>query len=85
MVLRQKKENGKLVIIIKDNGYGMSQEQLEKIISQENSSTKGYGLGNVDERLKLFGGDDCGLMISSELKMGTTVTLSIPLKHMNQE
>ncbi len=80
-----KKENGKLVIIIKDNGYGMSQEQLEKIISQENSSTKGYGLGNVDERLKLFGGDDCGLMISSELKMGTTVTLSIPLKHMNQE
>ena len=80
-----KKENGKLVIIIKDNGYGMSQEHLEKIISQENSSTKGYGLGNVDERLKLFGGDDCGLMISSELKIGTTVTLALPLKHMNQE
>lgn len=80
-----KEENGKLVIIIKDNGHGMSQEQLKSIINKDNSSTKGYGLGNVDERLKLFGGDDCGLMISSELNIGTTVTLSLPLKHMKQE
>ncbi len=80
-----KEENGKLVIIIKDNGHGMSQEQLEKIINQGNINTKGYGLGNVDERLKLFGGEDCGLMISSELEIGTTVTLSLPLKHMKQE
>jgi two-component system sensor histidine kinase YesM len=80
-----KEENGRLVIIIKDNGHGMSQEQLERIINKENSNTKGYGLANVDERLKLFGGDDCGLLISSELSIGTTVTLSLPLKHMKQE
>ena len=80
-----KEENCKLVIIIKDNGHGMSQEQLSNIMNQENSNTKGYGLGNVDERLKLFGGNDCGLMISSELNIGTTVTLSLPLKYMQQE
>ncbi len=85
LVINVKEEDDKLVITIKDNGQGMNQEQLEKIINQENSNTKGYGLGNVDERLKLFGGDDCGLMISSELNIGTTVTLSLPIKYMNQE
>ncbi len=77
-----KEENSKLVIIIKDNGHGMSQEQLDKIMNQQNNNTNGYGLANVDERLKLFGGDDCGLLISSELEVGTTVTLSLPLKYM---
>ncbi|OPX45101.1 sensor histidine kinase YehU [Ruminiclostridium hungatei] len=85
LVIAAKEENGKLVIIIKDNGHGMSREQIERILSQENSNTKGYGLGNVDERLKLFGGEDCGLVISSELNIGTTVTLSLPIKYMQQE
>ncbi|EPR10451.1 cache domain-containing sensor histidine kinase [Ruminiclostridium papyrosolvens] len=85
LVITAKKENGKLEIIIKDNGQGMSLEQLERLLNQENSNTKGYGLGNVDERLKLFGGDDCGLTVSSELNIGTTVTLSLPLRYMEQE
>ncbi len=85
LAITAKEENDKLVIIIKDNGNGMDQEQLKSILSQETSTTKGYGLGNVDERLKLFGGDDCGLAISSELNIGTTVTLSLPLKYKNKE
>ncbi len=85
LVITAKEQNGKLAIIIKDNGHGMGQEQIERILSQENSNTKGYGLGNVDERLKLFGGEDCGLGISSELNIGTTVTLSLPIKYMQQE
>ena len=85
LVITANAENDKLLIIIKDNGHGMDKEQLENILNQENSNTKGYGLGNVDERLKLFGGEDCGLVISSELNIGTTVTLSLPLKYMNQE
>lgn len=59
----------------------MTQEQVKSIISNiGNSRTEGYGLSNVDERLKLFGGDDCGLTISSELNKGTAVKLSLPLK-----
>lgn len=85
LAITANEENGKLVIIIKDNGNGMDQEQLKSILSQETSTTKGYGLGNVDERLKLFGGEDCGLAISSELNIGTTVTLSLPLKYKNNE
>ena len=76
-----KQKNGRLEITVKDNGIGMTQEQVKSIISNiGNSRTEGYGLSNVDERLKLFGGDDCGLTISSELNKGTAVKLSLPLK-----
>ena len=79
-------EDERLIITIKDNGNGMSQQQLDNILGQSNSSnTKGYGLGNVDERLKLFGGENCGLSISSEINVGTTVTISLPIKYMPQE
>ncbi len=84
LIIEAKEENDRLVITIKDNGQGMSQEELERVVNQENSPpTKGYGLGNVDERLKLFGGDECGLVIGSELGVGTTVTLSLPMKYMS--
>ncbi len=84
LVITAKEENNRLIIMIKDNGHGMSQEQIERILNQDNSNTKGYGLGNVDERLKLFGGEDSGLVISSELSIGTTVTLSLPIKFFQQ-
>ena len=86
LVIAAREENDRLLIIIKDNGNGMSQQQLDNILGQGNSSnTKGYGLGNVDERLKLFGGEDCGLSISSEINVGTTVTISLPIKYLPQE
>lgn len=40
----------------------------------------GYGLRNVEYRLKLFYGDSSNLHISSQLGLGTTVTLSWPIK-----
>ena len=86
LVIVAREDNGRLLIIIKDNGNGMSQQQLDNILGHGNSSnTKGYGLGNVDERLKLFGGEDCGLSISSVINVGTTVTISLPIKYLPQE
>ncbi|NLU32196.1 MAG: sensor histidine kinase [Clostridiaceae bacterium] len=76
-----RQKEGSLEIIVKDNGIGMTQEQLKTVVSNiYNGSTEGYGLSNVDERLKLFGGDNCGLSISSELNVGTAVKMSLPLK-----
>ena len=86
LTIAAREEEERLIIVIKDNGNGMSQQQLDNILGQSNSSnTKGYGLGNVDERLKLFGGEDCGLSISSEINVGTTVTISLPIKYMQHE
>ena len=86
LTIAAREQDERLIITIKDNGNGMSQQQLDNILGQSNSSnTKGYGLGNVDERLKLFGGENCGLSISSEINVGTTVTISLPIKYMPQE
>ncbi len=86
LTIAAREEEERLIIVIKDNGNGMSQQQLDNILEPSNSSnTKGYGLGNVDERLKLFGGEDCGLSISSEINVGTTVTISLPIKYMQHE
>lgn len=71
----------RLVITIEDNGMGMTQEQVKNVIHNLQANTEGYGLSNVDERLRLFGGEDCGLDISSELSVGTTIKISLPLKY----
>lgn len=67
-------------IIVRDDGVGMTQDQVKSIIDNLGRNTEGYGLSNVDERLKLFGGDNCGLCITSEPNKGTTVTLTLPIK-----
>lgn len=59
---------------IKDNGIGMSKEQIESILSGEgvnktntsNSGSNGIGLGNVIERLQIFTGREDVIEIYSE-------------------
>lgn len=75
-----RRKDGHMEIVVRDDGVGMTQEQVKSIIDNLGRNTEGYGLSNVDERLKLFGGDDCGLSITSEPNKGTTVTLTLPIK-----
>lgn len=76
------KEN-QILICIQDNGVGMSPEQLEHLKSSINQSdyksTANIGLYNTNQRLRLLYGDDYGLIISSTLNVGTTVTLRLPI------
>lgn len=71
--------NNILHIIVEDNGPGMEEELLEKVLKQE-GKTKGNGIGlsNIDARIKLLYGDEFGLTIQSKSGMGTKVCLSIP-------
>jgi two-component system sensor histidine kinase YesM len=67
-------------IIIEDNGPGMDMDYKEKILTgQIEAQGNGIGLKNIDGRLKLYYGDEYGLTIESELKMGTKVIVCIPL------
>lgn len=58
-----------------DNGCGMSQERLKEILVVKNN---GYGVINVNERIKLKFGKEYGLVIKSEKGGGTIVTITIP-------
>lgn len=63
-----------------DNGIGMTREQASKILTSE---SKGYGVRNVNERIKLYYGEDYPLIIKSEIGVGTEVIITIPKKSKN--
>lgn len=74
-------QENKIIYRISDNGYGIKPEVLKSILSQEPKSahSNGVGLKNVNERIKLCYGSEYGIDIESELDVGTTVIISIPL------
>lgn len=74
-------EDDKLLLMVKDTGLGMSEELAENILVTEHRKSKGSGVGikNVDERIKLCYGKEYGLKIESELEVGTTVKIYLPL------
>ena len=80
-------EENRLIIDIIDNGIGMDEQQLSKVINSiyyngeaSSSSNKGNGIGlkNVNERIKLFYGKDYGIYIYSQKVKGTKVRVIIP-------
>ncbi|QMV43157.1 cache domain-containing sensor histidine kinase [Cohnella cholangitidis] len=73
---------------VSDDGVGIPEETLLRMrermndprITQMETSGSGYGLANVQARLKLtYGTDDCGITIESERGIGTTVSLIYPI------
>lgn len=71
-------------ISVEDDGQGISKKQLEVLndgLSQGivDSST-GYGIYNVNERLKLYYGDAYGLTLESKISEWTKSTIVIPVQ-----
>lgn len=75
------KEKEDLYLSVEDNGLGMTEEKVNALLSGEiTHSTRGSGIGvkNVDERIKLYFGQDYGLRIESEPDEGTKMTAHLP-------
>ena len=69
-----------LLLIVQDNGRGMDPSK-EKSINDMflNPAMKfGFGLNNVNERIKLHFGKDYGIEVSSQINVGTEVKIRIP-------
>ena len=71
---------------VSDDGIGIKESDLPLILSSEKhksinkeSKGSGYGIRNINERLKLYYGDDYGLSFSSIYEKGTTVTIKLPI------
>ncbi len=77
------RENGRVLVRINDNGSGMKQETIDKIlqgkIEPSRVQASGMGIKNVRERLDLYFGDGYQMKIKSGLDQGTEVTIFIPL------
>lgn len=68
-----------IYIEVRDNGRGMSKEKIDRVFSGFNDKNKeGYGLSNVNERIRLYFGDDYGISICSTEDEFTIVTVRLP-------
>jgi len=70
-----KKKSNNIYLIVEDNGVGMEQDKIENILINQSN---GYGIRNVNERIKLYYGDNYNLKVESEINKGTKVTVKIP-------
>ena len=74
--------SGHLCFLIQDNGLGMTGEQVEGLFADQSHvpSKRGSGIGvrNVNERIKLYFGEDYGLRIWSEPDEGTKIFIDLP-------
>ncbi len=76
-------------ICVEDDGLGIDREKLEQLnegLSQcITDSNSGYGIYNVNERLKLYYGEAYGLTLESRQGEGTRAIIVIPAQEMGGE
>ncbi len=74
--------NGTQLVYIEltDNGIGMDKETAENFLTAQ---SKGYGARNVNERIRLYYGEQYHLEVRSTLGAGTTITIKFPAKPHN--
>ncbi|MCI1955049.1 MAG: sensor histidine kinase [Oscillospiraceae bacterium] len=78
------RRGNEVVFTVSDDGVGMTereQDELRKAVKRENgTSRRGFGLANVDERLRLHYGESYGLSFTSAPGKGTAFIVRIPLR-----
>jgi two-component system sensor histidine kinase YesM len=75
------------ILEVEDDGVGLTPYKLEKTRTELNrtldetaSQDVGFGLANVNQRIKLYYGKEYGLSMESQYQSGTRVTITIPLQ-----
>lgn len=68
----------RLLFEVEDDGCGIEPEKLEKLRHELENEQEGFGLKNVDLRIKLNYGKEYGVKIYSEYGKGTKVRVEIP-------
>ncbi|MBC8079107.1 MAG: sensor histidine kinase [Gorillibacterium sp.] len=77
LAVRLEKEEDHLVITVEDDGIGIPEELLKELSFDEDHSL-GYGIRNVNERIKLQYGERYGVRLFRIKEGGTRVELHIP-------
>lgn len=70
-----RKDDKNIYLTVEDNGVGIEPEILSSILEFK---TKGYGVRNVNQRIRLYYGEEYCLKIESEEGKGTKCTINIP-------
>ncbi len=82
ILVKAERDGERLCITIADNGLGMTAEQVQGLLTGKTRSASGKGSGigvkNVNERIRLYFGEDFGLDIRSEPDEGTEILIRLP-------
>lgn len=76
--IRIEEEENAIRMTVTDNGVGMTKEQCQEILHREAGDRTGIGIKNVNDRIRIYFGEEYGLHITSELDEGTCVEIRIP-------
>jgi two-component system sensor histidine kinase YesM len=87
IIVRVQQKNGDEVRLqVEDNGIGFTAEKLAQLqaeLADDSGEIKlesGFGIGNVNKRIRLYYGKQYGVSIMSEYHAGTCVTIVIPAR-----
>lgn len=83
LTIKTDKKTGDVLILLTDDGVGMSDEQAKQILTEPSAEQAGakfrhVGVWNVHRRLQYSFGEDYGLSVNAQLGQGTTVTIRLP-------
>lgn len=84
VIVHAYRQEGNLIITVKDSGGGIDPEVSEKFKAQQPIPTQkstGIGITNVRERLSLIYGDDASMQLENREEGGAKVTISIPYNY----
>ena len=81
-------DENNVFVLVEDDGAGMSPGQLEELQNKLNApsdgtwdtanGSHGIAMRNINNRLKLLFGEECGITVSSTEGIGTEVELTLP-------
>lgn len=82
LIVRGYQEGEKAVLEVEDNGVGMDEETLSHIFEKHkvNYHSNGVGVYNVQKRLKLYYGEEYGIVYKSKKNEGTRAVITIPME-----
>lgn len=82
-ITAQKRDEDKLLILIRDNGSGMSEEAIKQLFEGKHEKWVQYnkiGVKNIQERIKILYGSKYGLTYKSEMNEYTEVRVLLPFE-----
>ncbi|NUU60795.1 cache domain-containing sensor histidine kinase [Paenibacillus agri] len=77
IIIRAYPEGEDICFEVEDNGLGMKEEIIELVLDPTDKGI-GYGIRNVDQRIKLQYGKEYGVIINSSLGEGTVIRIRFP-------
>jgi two-component system, sensor histidine kinase YesM len=87
ITLKGYSQDTSIVFEVVDNGIGIKEDilaQIQEDLDSDNNlpeiKKRGFGLYNVDRRIKLYYGKEYGLCVDSQYSQGTVVKICIPMR-----